>query len=407
MNRYEEYKDSGVQWIGEIPSHWKCARLKRICSMKSGDNITAFDIDQSGTYPVYGANGLRGYYAKYNKEGKFLIVGRQGALAGNVHKAEGKFWATDHAIVSEIAVSQNIDFVYYALTAMNLNQYAFETAAQPGLSVSKILSLPILLPPLPEQQAIVTYLDEKVGKIDACIEARKKEIDLLNESKKAIIADAVTHGLNPDAEMKDSGIPWIDIIPAHWEVIRMKGLFEESDEKSETGTEELLSLSQYTGIKRKSDCEKTGMFEAESTVGYKIVHKGQFVMNIMLAWNGSYAVSDYEGIISPAYCVFNFRRVCNKKYYDFLLRIQAYSGAFKTESRGIIDSRLRLYPYKFYSFPVLVPPIEEQNQIVDAIEKRVSNIDIVIEKMQGQIEELKEYKQRLISDVVTGQKKVK
>ena len=144
------------------------------------------------------------------------------------------------------------------------------------------------------------------------------------------------------------------------------------------------------------------MFEAESTVGYKKVHPGQFVMNIMLAWNGSYAVSDLDGIISPAYCVFDFISECDKKYYDFLLRQKVYAGAFKTASRGIIDSRLRLYPNKFYPFPILCPPIEEQHAIVKYIEERTKRIDILVEKLQEEIECIKEYKASLIGDAVTG-----
>lgn len=129
-------------------------------------------------------------------------------------------------------------------------------------------------------------------------------------------------------------------------------------------------------------------------------------MNIMLAWNGSYAVSDLEGIISPAYCVFDFITECNKMYYHYLLRLGIYSGAFKTASRGIIDSRLRLYPNRFYPFPVIGPPLSEQQAIVSYITERTAKIDSLIEKLNKEIECIKEYKQRLISDVVTGQIKV-
>jgi type I restriction enzyme S subunit len=148
------------------------------------------------------------------------------------------------------------------------------------------------------------------------------------------------------------------------------------------------------------------MFEAESTVGYKIVHPGQFVMNIMLAWNGSYAVSEFEGIISPAYCVFDFISKDDRMYYHYLWRLSLYQGAFKTESRGIIDSRLRLYPNKFLPFPTICPPLEEQHAIVQYINEKVKDIDTLSSKLQKEIELIKEYKQRLISDVVTGQIKV-
>lgn len=407
MERYSEYKDSGVQWLGEIPVHWKCVPLKRICEMKSGNNLTSLDVLDKGEFPVYGANGLRGYYTQYNKEGKYILIGRQGALAGNVHLVDGKFWATDHAVVTNITSEKvYVDYMSLALISMNLNQYAYDTAAQPGLAVSKIISFSTPLPPLSEQHSIVSYLDDKCEKIDKMLEGKQKQIELLAEMKQRIIADAVTHGLNPDVKMKATNIPWLPEIPEHWEVKPIRAILRENNEKTETGNEELLSLSQYTGISRKRDAGKTGMFEAESTIGYKKVHPGQFVMNIMLAWNGSYAVSGLEGIISPAYCVFDFISNDNKMYYNYLWRLSVYQGAFKTESRGIIDSRLRLYPNKFLPFPTICPPLDEQDSIVSYITDKTAKIDTLTGKLQQEIESIKEYKQRLISDVVTGQIKV-
>ena len=407
MERYSEYKDSGVQWLGEIPGHWGGVPLKRICEMKSGNNLTSLDILDKGEFPVYGANGFRGYYNQYNKEGKYILIGRQGALAGNVHLVDGKFWATDHAVVTNITSDKVfVDYISLALISMNLNQYAFDTAAQPGLAVSKIISFSTPLPPLSEQHSIVSYLDDKCGKIDKMLEGKQKQIELLAEMKQRIIADAVTRGLNPDAKMKATNIPWLPEIPEHWAVKPIRAILRENNEKTETGDEELLSLSQYTGISLKRDAGKTGMFEAESTIGYKKVHPGQFVMNIMLAWNGSYAVSGLEGIISPAYCVFDFISNDNKMYYNYLWRLGVYQGAFKTESRGIIDSRLRLYPNKFLPFPTICPPLEEQDSIVNYINEKVVKIDTLTSKLQQEIESIKEYKQRLISDVVTGQIKV-
>jgi len=200
---------------------------------------------------------------------------------------------------------------------------------------------------------------------------------------------------------KDSGISWIGDIPSHWEVCRMKRVFSEAKEKtiSEEGT--LLSLSQYTGITLKDDAKKVGMFEAESTIGYNVVHPGQFVMNIMLAWNGSYAVSDYEGIITPSYCVFNFNEDCEKKYFHYLLRLPAYAGAFKTMSKGIIESRLRLYPIYFLAFKTIIPPQDEQRTIVDYIEDKTSKIDAYVADKEKEIELLQELKQKTIADAVT------
>lgn len=273
-------------------------------------------------------------------------------------------------------------------------------------SWNKVAPIPCFLPPYEEQLSIVSYLDDKCTKIDKMLEGKQKQIELLAEMKQRIIADAVTRGLNPNVKMKTTNIPWLPEIPEHWTVKPIRAILRENNEKTETGAEELLSLSQYTGVSRKRDVGKTGMFEAESTIGYKKVHPGQFVMNIMLAWNGSYAVSGHEGIISPAYCVFDFISNDNKMYYNYLWRLEVYQGAFKTESRGIIDSRLRLYPNKFLPFPTICPPLEEQNSIVNYINEKVAKIDTLASKLQQEIESIKEYKQRLISDVVTGQIKI-
>ena len=200
---------------------------------------------------------------------------------------------------------------------------------------------------------------------------------------------------------KESGVQWLGEIPGHWEVKPIRSILTESEEKSESGQEELLSLSQYTGVSYKKDAGKTGMFEAESTIGYKKVHPGQFVMNIMLAWNGSYAVSALEGIISPAYCVFDFKANDDKMYFHYLWRTGIYQGAFKTESRGIIESRLRLYPNKFLPFPTIYPPLNEQHVIVSYLDDKCGKIDEWVAQKQKEVELLGEMKQRVIADAVT------
>ena len=201
--------------------------------------------------------------------------------------------------------------------------------------------------------------------------------------------------------MKDSGIPWIGKVPKDWNTPLLKGVFREREEKSTTGEETLLSLSQYTGIKPKSETEIADSHIAANYEGYKVVHKGDFVMNIMLAWNGSYAVSDYGGMISPAYCVYYFRNDSNKRYYHYLLRINGYQAAFKTLSRGIIDSRLRLYPEQFYTFPTLQPPLPEQQRIAEFLDRKCGEIDEAIALQEEFIEELKAYKQSVITEAVT------
>ena len=186
-----KFKPSGVEWIGDIPEHWEVRKLKHIASMRSGDNLTSDQLSEAGEYPVFGGNGLRGYFNEYNKDGKYLLVGRQGALCGNVHRVEGKFWATEHAVVTEVRPGISTDWYYYMLTVMNLNQYS-ESAAQPGISVEKIQNLRTALPSYEEQVAIVSHIERETTTIDYTITRAQREIELMREYRTRLIADVVT-----------------------------------------------------------------------------------------------------------------------------------------------------------------------------------------------------------------------
>lgn len=413
MKRYESYKPSGISWIGEIPSHWEVKRL--------GAFLARFNSDSGDTNIKIGLENITSWTGKFIKtdtiyDGKGSYFEKGDILYGKLRPYLAKTWVAEFngQAVGDFYVlrCKNSSYNHFVkLLLLNkqlvylLDSFTYG-AKMPRVSWNDMSRVYIPYPPLDEQKKIVEYLSTKTSLIDAQQSAREKEIRLLEELKQAEIANVVTRGLNPDVPMKDSGIPWIGQIPAHWEIMRMKRIFSESNEKTDSEGGCLLSLSQYTGITPKIEGQKIGMFEAESTIGYNIVHPGQFVMNIMLAWNGSYALSEYEGIISPAYSVFNFNFDCEKKYFHYLIRLHSYAGAFKTQSRGIIESRLRLYPNYFYQFPCIVPPIEEQRAIVEFIEQKNKAIDDMIANLRAEIDFLTEYKQRLIADAVTGQIKI-
>ena len=187
-----EMKDSGIEWIGRMPAHWTAPALKHLCTMQAGKNLISEQISTSGRYPVYGGNGQRGYYSDYNVNGNFLLVGRQGALCGNVHCVSGKFWATEHAVVTTPSKITNISYLYYLLIAMDLNQYASNSAAQPGLSVGNILTVKTLLPPIDEQVRISEFLDNCCPRIDEVITEKQSIIDDLESYKKSLIYEVVT-----------------------------------------------------------------------------------------------------------------------------------------------------------------------------------------------------------------------
>lgn len=187
-----EMKDSGIEWIGRMPAHWTAPALKHLCTMQAGKNLISEQISTSGRYPVCGGNGQRGYYSDYNVNGNFLLVGRQGALCGNVHCVSGKFWATEHAVVTTPSKITNISYLYYLLIAMDLNQYASNSAAQPGLSVGNILTVKTLLPPIDEQVRISEFLDNCCPRIDEVITEKQSLIDDLESYKKSLIYEVVT-----------------------------------------------------------------------------------------------------------------------------------------------------------------------------------------------------------------------
>ena len=196
-------KDSGVEWLGDVPSHWDVRRLKTLCSMKSGDGITAESIEPSGKYPVYGGNGIRGYSSAYNHSGDFVLIGRQGALCGNIHIARSKFWASEHAVVATLDTPHIVEWFAAILEVMNLNQYSI-SAAQPGLSVERVLNLALPVPPFAEQSDITSQIDKATADIDVAIVNAQRQIDLLREYRTRLIANAVTGRVDVRCHPSDS-----------------------------------------------------------------------------------------------------------------------------------------------------------------------------------------------------------
>ena len=400
-------KDSGIEWIGEIPEGWEVVPVKRLCTMQAGKNLASEQIAPEGTYPVYGGNGIRGFFSDYNCDGQFLTVGRQGALCGNVHKINGKVWATEHAVITTPSSYTILDFLYFLLIGMDLNQYVSSTAAQPGLAVGTLLNLKTCYPcSTLEQTQISNYLNAKCSEIDIMLTKTRSSIEEYKKLKQAIITQAVTKGVRGKREMKDSGVEWISEIPANWTVKRGKQLFSETNERSETGSEELLTVSHITGVTPRSQ-KNVNMFKSESLVGYKICHNGDLAANTMWMWQGAIGVSKFHGVISPSYNT--YRQKTNDYYFDyldFLLRIRPLIDAYTIHSTGITLSRLRLYPDSFLSLYFIVPPITEQKEIADHLDAKCTEIDGLIAKKEQLAKELESYKKSLIYEVVTGKREV-
>ena len=184
-------KDSGVEWLREIPAHWEVKRLKFLASMRAGAGILGTEIEDMGDYPVFGGNGIRGYTSSFTHDGEHPLIGRQGALCGVINLASGRFWATEHAVVVDAAENVETDYLTYTLIAMSLNRLA-QSAAQPGLNIEVIGNVSAPLPPVPEQRAIAAFLDQETAKLDGLTIKVREAIDRLKELRTALISAAVT-----------------------------------------------------------------------------------------------------------------------------------------------------------------------------------------------------------------------
>ena len=396
-----EMKDSGIEWIGQIPKDWSYSKIRYHCSMKSGDNITSLNIEETSHYPVYGGNGQRGYFSQYNVDGDKILIGRQGALAGNVHYVSGKFWATDHAIVTTPFEDINILYFFYLLKGYELNRYAQDTAAQPGLAVSKIMNLAIYLPSFVEQQQIADYLDTKCSEIDATAEDIQKEITLLEDYKKSVIIEAVTKGLNPDAEMKDSGIEWIGEIPKHWKITKIGMLYNLRITKVSDIDYAPLSVTKMGVLPQLETVAKTNAHDDR-----KLVKKGDFVINSRSDRRGSCGISDYDGSVSLINIVLEPKNNMGSGYYSWLFKTVQFADEFYKNGHGIVDDLWTTGWQDMKRIILPVPHYSEQQQIVDYLDSKCSEIDTLIADKKRQLDILAEYKKSLIYEYVTGKKEV-
>lgn len=301
-------------------------------------------------------------------------------------------------------------FLAYSVKSTNaINQICSNSkgVSYPAIQASILSSIEIPYYDLKQQEAIATYLDKECEKIGRRIALLERKADAYRRLRRSLINRTVTRGLNPNVQLKASSLPFESEMPNHWDIKRIKSLFEERDEYSSTGKEDLLSVSEYYGVAKRADkIEGDNISRSDSLEGYKLCYIGDIVSNIMLAWKGSLGMTTYNGIVSPAYGVYKPIYELNPRYYHYLFRTELYKAIFKNHSRGIIDSRLRLYSPNFLALNTFYPPLSEQNEIVAYLDEKCAKIDAIVEKINIQIERLKELKRSLINEVVTGKRAI-
>lgn len=406
LPRYSRYKKTQIDWASKVPVHWEIKALKYIAKLQSGDTIRPEQFTEDG-YPVFGGNGFRGYTKSFNNIGRLPLIGRQGALCGNVNYSSGYFFASEHAVVVYPKSGSSVTWIGEAIRTADFNRLS-QSTAQPGISVAVGENQRFPHPPLAEQKAIAEFIDHKSDQIDQTIQIKERQIELLKERKQILIQQAVTRGIFPDAPMRDSGIEWIGEIPAHWEVMANRALFHE---RVEPGKEELplLSVSIHSGVSKEEISEDDnirGRVKIEDKTKYQIVRPGDIAFNMMRAWQGAIGAVRVEGMVSPAYTIAIPCPRLNAQYFEYQYRTPIFIQQMDRYSKGITDFRKRLYWDGFRQLITLVPPVEEQQTIVKFIEHAMQKQDAAVALLERQITKIKEYKSTLISCAVTGKIKV-
>jgi type I restriction enzyme S subunit len=255
--------------------------------------------------------------------------------------------------------------------------------------------------PMPRQCAIADYLDRETARLDALVSAKERMLTLMTEKRNALATHLVFHGANEGIPRRDSGVPWIGSIPEHWETERTRWLFQERDERSDTGREEMMTVSHITGVTRRSE-KDVNMFEAETTNGYKLCYPGDFVTNTLWAWMGAMGVAREHGIVSPAYNVYTVGPRLNPEYIDTISRLPIFAQEVTRYSKGVWSSRLRLYPEGFFEVHMPVPPLDEQRRIVARFATESARMDSLRRATERSLLLLQERRSALISAAVTG-----
>ncbi len=418
-------KDSGIEWIGEIPEGWSKNKVIRlfdiIGSGTTPKNITSdFPVvnwiqsgDITGSFMptcknVISANLLSQYSALKVYPAPFIIIAMYGASVGNasISLIDG---CVNQACCVLSSPSCNLHYAFYVIKSAQ--SYLVRKAVgggQPNISQETIKQLWLPLPPLSTQDIIVRNLDATCSKIDDLLSSVHASIEEYKKLKQAVITLAVTKGVRGEREMKDSGVEWIGEIPAEWSVQRIKTIFSIRNERNYLPLEQVNLISLYTdkGVVQHCDIEKTTGNKASNADGYKKVYPNDMIVNIILCWMGAIGRSNYAGVTSPAYDVYVPSSKIECKFYHYYFRTLGFSGDCYKNGRGIMAMRWRTYSDQFRSIKVVVPPLEEQKEIVGYLDAKCAEIDGLIAKKEQLAKELESYKKSLIYEVVTGKREV-
>lgn len=400
-----EMKDSGHETIGLVPSDWTEKRLKYLCKIQTGNEDTQ-NANPEGKYPFYVRSPIVEHCDRYTFDGEGILVAGDGAGAGRIfHHVYGKY-AVHQRVYRLSHFAGNADFIYYYLSNLFPHEMDKGSAQStvPSMRLPMLLNFPLFLPSKKEQDKIVTFLDSKCSEIDAISADIQKEIEILEQYKRSVITEAVTKGLNPDVEMKDSGIEWVGNVPDHWGVLANKYVMKKrKDICTKWNGENVLSLTMNGVIVRDLDNPVGKM--PTTFDGYQFVYSGNLLMCLF----------DYDvtprcvgivknaGVTSPAYSRFELKENATLEYFYYYYLMIDFTKELLHLAKNLRHS---FTEEQLGALKVPLPPLDEQKNIATYLDSKCKEIESVIASKKQQLEVLDSYKKSLIYEYVTGKKEV-
>ena len=421
LKPYLEYKESGIPWLGKVPLLWQTKRLKnwvaineRVVS-ENTDKAFAFDYLDIGAVGTGSLTRklLRHTFGVAPSRARRIVT--QGDTVVSTVRTYLKAVYTVSALEGPLIASTGFAVLsprndteprFVGLLAQS-HEFASQVMSEsrgiayPAISETAFSNIAIAVPPPPDQRAIVRFLDHVNGRLEAMIRAKRKVIMLLNEQKDSTIHHAVTRGFAPSVLLKPSGIPWLPVIPANWQVLRSKYIYREVDNRQATGKETHLSMSQKFGLIPSSQIEEKRLV-SESYAGAKVCEKSDLVLNRLKAHLGVFALAPERGLVSPDYTVLRPVRELEERYFEAVYRTPACRVELRQRAKGIVQGFWRLYTDDFYDIRMPVPPVDEQKSIMAQLGGDLSGVNTAINRVRREIDLLREYRTRLVADVVTG-----
>ena len=409
-------RDSGIDWIGTIPQDWQLSKIGSLYTQRnekvSDKDYQPLSVTMQGILPqlATAAKTDDGDNRKLVRVGDFAINSRSDRRGScGISPLDGSVSLINIILTPRTAMHPGYYNWLFHTTLFADEFYKWGHGIVADLWTTRwqeMKSITVPVPEYAEQERIAAFLDAECAEIDAVLEKTRASIEEYKKLKQAVITQAVTKGIRGDRPMKDSGIEWIGDIPAEWDVIRVKQLLKERNERSKEGKEEPLSMSQKVGLVPTKFLESIPNM-ASSFVGAKLAYVDDLVFNKLKAHLGVFSVSRYDGLVSPDYAVYCSTGKSNLKYLEYIFKTPQCIGEFRKKSTGIAAGLMRLYTEGLFSIYLPYPALSEQEEIAEYLNEKCADIDALIAKKQQYLTEIENYKKSLIYEYVTGKKEVK